>query len=113
MDRKPDREKKSCMIAVRCTPDEFARLEEKSEAAGMKPGRLAVHAALNLEITPPVPALNRRTYSELGRLGSNLNQIAARLNRENKLSVSGLLATLRDLSQQLAATRKQLIGAKS
>lgn len=112
MDRKPESEKKSIVIGIRVTPDEFQRLEEKAEAAAMKPGRLAVHAALHLEITPQVPRLNQKTYGELARVGSNLNQIAARLNRENKLNTGDLLATLRDLHQQLQATRKQLIGAK-
>lgn len=100
------------MIAVRCTPDEFAQLEAQAEAAGMKPGRLAVHAALHLEITPPVPMVNRRLYGALSHAQTNLNIIAAALRRENRLYAGDLVTTMRDLHQQLAATRKLLIGAK-
>lgn len=111
--RKPENEIKKNMIAIRLTDSEFAELQERAVAAGLKPGRLAVHAALNLEISPPVPILNRQLYGALSHAQANLNTIAARLNRENKLSAGDLLANLHDLSQQLAATRKQLIGAKS
>lgn len=113
MDRKQDSEKKNIIVGVRLTRAEFEQLEKQAEAAGMKPGRLAVHAALHLEITPPVPAVNRKIYGDLARVGANLNQIAARLNRESKLSAGDLIATLRDLHLHLAAVRKQLIGAKS
>lgn len=112
MRKKPDHEKKSILVALRMTPPEFDRIEDKAEAAGMKPGRLAVAAALDLEIKPPVPAINRQLYAELARVGGNLNQIARRLNAENRLSGGDLVAALNELSRRIAEARRELIGIK-
>lgn len=102
----------SIAIGVRVTPAEYQQLEEKAEAAGLKPGRFAVAAALGLEITPPVPACNRHLYADLARVGANLNQISARLNSFSKLNDSDLVAALGDLSRLLAEVRRQLLGVK-
>lgn len=99
-------------IGFRAPLADYPSLVEKAEAAGLKVGQFCLAAAKGTKITPPVPAINRQLYADLGRVGSNINQIARKLNSENRLSGSDLVAALNSLSESLAETRRQLIGAK-
>lgn len=73
-------------IKVRCLPDEFAAIAAKSEAAGMSPAAYMRAAALGTagpraqRRLPVAAALLRQVLGHLGRVGSNLNQIARHLN---------------------------------
>lgn len=100
----------SIAIDVRVSPAEYQRLEEKAEAANLKPGRFAVAAALGLEIKPKVPRINRELYNSLAHTGNLLNQIARALNAGSIIGNARLVAALRDLQQQLAETRRALVG---
>jgi len=99
-------------IGVRVSASEYSRLVQLAEIAGLKIGKYAISCALEKKITAPVPAVNRALYSELARCGSNLNQIARKLNSESKLSGSDLIINLNDLNRSLADVRRQLLGAK-
>lgn len=99
-------------IGVRVSPREYSQLAALAEIAGLKIGKYAIACALEKRIQPPVPSVNRQLYADLSRVGSNLNQIARRLNAEDRLSGSDLVKTLDDLSRSLANVRQQLLGAK-
>lgn len=102
----------SVAIGVRVSPEEYQLLEEKAEAAGLKPGRFAVAAALNLPVTVPVPSINRALYSQLAHTGNILNQIARALNSGEIVGGAHLAVAMRQLQEHLAETRRQLLGAK-
>lgn len=102
----------SIAIGFRAPIADYPSLAEKAEAAGLKVGQFCLAAGRGTTITPPVPAINRQLYADLARVGGNINQIAKKLNSENRLSGSDLIATLNDLSQSLADVRLQLLGVK-
>jgi hypothetical protein len=60
--------------------------------------------ALDREIPPKVPEINRAVWTELSRLAGNLNQLSKRLN-------SGPVnAEIRNVASLLAETRAAIIG---
>ena len=78
---------------------------------GMPPARWLRIAALAHEggfPPPPVPAINRAIYSELARMGVNLNQLARAAN-EGRLD--GLpLSFLSGVKQYLLIVQRAVLG---
>ena len=52
-----------------------------------------------------IPENNRLSYSELGRIGSNLNQIARRLNERKIVEIAEVKAILDELRLSLLGAR--------
>ena len=76
---------------------------------GMPPARWLRIAALARRLPPPpVPAINRTIYSELDRMGVNLNQLARAAN-EGRLD--GLpLSFLSGVKQYLLIVQRAVLG---
>jgi hypothetical protein len=66
--------------AVRFAPAEWAAVEAKAALAGMTPSRFIREAALGLEVKARRGAEGARLVHQLGRIGSNLNQLARLAN---------------------------------
>lgn len=78
LDRASVRQKR---IAVRFTDLELARVNEVSAIAHLPVATVMRSAILGLDISPPVPAINFRTYGELQQQGKNLNQLLIAVHR--------------------------------
>lgn len=98
-----EKRQRTMQVKVRLTPDEFTQLAERSDKAGMTAGAYLRAAGLGTagaraQRRLPVDAmLLRQVLGHLGRVGSNLNQIARRLNEG---AAAGLL--LPELREALA-----------
>ena len=57
------------------------------------------------QMPPSVPAVNRLQWEELARVGSNLNQIAHRLNMRQSLQLTEVQAALDELRAALLGVR--------
>lgn len=112
-------------VSFRLPPGDKARLIELAAAQGLTAGQLArrivardlgLHAKLNHVRRAAANAdLLRRLLGELGRVGNNLNQIAARLNAgEAQADATRDLARLREaLEEALAAVIAALKQSRS
>ena len=99
-------------IGVRVSPSEHAALRAKAEVMAMTPAQWLREAALSRRLpAPPVAAINREQYAELGRLAANLNQLTRLANEGQRVSVAEAL--LRKLSFEVSRLRLELIGAGS
>ena len=97
-------------IGVRVSASEYAALRTKSEAMAMTPAQWLREAALTRRLpTPPVAAINREHYAELGRLAGNLNQLTRLANEGRPVHIADALLTR--LSAEVRALRLALIGA--
>ena len=59
-------------------------------------------------IAPPVPAINSAAYTELGRIGNNINQVTYAINRAVKLGE----AIAHDPRAEIEALRPLLLEVK-
>ena len=73
---------KTAHIEVRVSDNEKSALKEFSKQTGLSVSEFVRRAALGQRIDPVkhIPAINRCVYLELLRVGTNLNQIAHKLN---------------------------------
>ena len=92
--RGPDKRQRPLVAAARVSSDELTRLRAKADAAGVSVGDLIRHAALDASLPvrrqrrsrtdlQPVAALLQQAgdlAAELGKQGSNLNQLAHQAN---------------------------------
>lgn len=112
-------------VSFRLPPGDRAKLMEIAAAQGLTPGQLArkivardlgLQARLNHARQEVANAdLLRRLLGELGRIGNNLNQIAARMNAgEAQAEAARDLARLREvLEKALAAVIATLKRSRS
>jgi hypothetical protein len=102
-------------IAVRCTDDERAAISEKATQAGLSVGAFLRSLALGdagprAVRRPPVERKElARLLGWLGKLGSNVNQLAHGFNRDRILpGFPELLAIRREVGEMRAALMKAL-----
>lgn len=101
------------VLPVRFTPQERAQLEADASAAGMKAGSyirwLLTHGEAPRSVRrPPIELETLRVLlGQLGKVGSNLNQIAHRLNDGQGLASTQLDSALRDVR----AMRDAVLGS--
>ena len=101
---------RTATIGVRVSASEYAALRTKSEAMAMTPAQWLREAALTRRLpTPPVAAINRQQYSELGRLAGNFNQLTRLANEGRSVTIADAL--LRRLIEETRRLRLALIGA--
>ena len=101
---------RTATIGVRVSASEYATLRLKSEHMAMTPGQWLREAALTRRLpSPPVAAINREQYAELGRLAGNLNQLTRLANEGRPVHVADALLTR--LSAEVRTLRLALIGA--
>lgn len=78
MSMKPEKQERRKNYPLRLSGSERAALEAKAAAAGLKLSAYLRQAGLNKTVSAQfesVPAINRLTYTELGRIGNNINQM--------------------------------------
>ncbi len=101
---------RSATIGVRVSPAEYEALREKAAALRLTPAQWLREAALSRRLPPPpVPPVNLETYRELGKIGGNLNQIAARLNAGG--TAPELAAAVGELAALVRRVRLEALGA--
>lgn len=106
---------RTATIGVRVSPGEYAALREKAAALGLTPAQWLRTAALARRLPAPAAGpVNVATYRELGRIGTNLNQLAARLNAgaAGEPPAARLQTALAELAEQLRRVRLEVLGVK-
>jgi hypothetical protein len=100
-------------LEVKVTADERESIEVMAAACGLSLSEFVRRAALRQKISPvaKVPEANLAIYPALGRIGGNLNQIAAQLHAGNFSDGPRLGELMLELKMHLDETRRQLLGA--
>ena len=113
----PIKRKRPHLIGVRLSDDEHATLSKYAEAVEITP---AAYLRLQALDSPPPrasrkPSINReltaRLIAELGKIGSNVNQIARVLNTRGDVQSDQIEAALSDL-HDIRALAFQAMGRK-
>ena len=106
---------KGCFIAVRCTVQNHTAIKEGAAKAGLSIGAylraLAVGSPGPRSVRrPPVERTElARLLGQLGKLGSNVNQLAHGFNRNGRLpGYAQLIAIRQEVAQMRAALLKAL-----
>lgn len=106
--RKATVEQRTSRLNLRLTDGEMAQLSAAAAQAGMTPSAYARHRALNArppQAAPPI--INRDAFVELVRVGTNVNQIAHRLNADwggvRLPSIDAVARQVDDILQRLLA----------
>lgn len=100
---------KNRVVAYRISDAEYDQLKIAAQKRGLKIGTFARAAALDLKMPDPVkPQIDIQTYTELGRIGNNLNQCTRHLHESG--DQSGLDETIAELSAQVKLIQRKLMG---
>ena len=98
--------KVTARIAINCTPAQKAAIMAKIDATGLSPSAMCLAVLLDVPLPPRRrpsvdTVLLAKVLSELGKIGSNINQIAYHLNagRPGDRVEGSLEDALRDLSE--------------
>ena len=106
--------KRTSLVSLRLTSEEKEAWEAKAEEAGLgnNLSKFIRYCVENRRIAPPAPAINSDTYTELGRIGNNINQIAYAINRAIKMGepVTTSLEEIEALKPLLQEVKLQLLG---
>jgi len=111
----PPMAKRTHTISVRVNAGEYATLNARRDAAGIKEMGAYMRQAVLAQRPPQavVPAVNREAWVALARTASNLNQLTAHLNAghlpgaPHPVSLNALLVTL---TEEVRALRLALLG---
>lgn len=103
-----DLERRSVKFHGGFTFAEAKLIAEKAQAAGITEAEYIRHAVLQRELKT-VPAINKQTYHELGKVGVNVNQCARLINSGSNAS-SELATALTKLAPVISQLRQQLLG---
>lgn len=102
-------------IAVRCSKEEYAAIREAADQAGLAIGAFLRAQALGnpgprAVRRPPVEKTQlARIQAELGKIGSNVNQLARASNQTGAVpGFAELLAIRREIGEMSAAVMKAL-----
>lgn len=107
---------RSKIKGIRFTAAELQDICLAARACGLTPSEFLRRSALNLKVDakPPVPEINAKSYAALGKIGTNINQIAARLNGKTGAKVDEHLSTaLGLLIPTLRDIRRDLLGGRT
>jgi hypothetical protein len=116
MRKSSSKRQRTKFVIARLTPDEHSAITTLADKRGMSPGALIRQTLLNV---PPGTNVRRpttdtkllaKTLSELGKIGSNINQIAYHLNagRPGDRIEGSLDAALRELLEWRTALMQAL-----
>ena len=101
-------------LATKVSARDLATIQAKLNASSLSISTYLREAALSAQVNPPtiIPQVNSDQWEELGRMGSNLNQIAAGLNARGV--IDPYLQELLDHNRTLLAqVREALLGKES
>jgi len=104
--------KRTHTISVRVHAGEYATLDARRDAAGIKEMGAYVRQAVLAQRPPQavVPAVNREAWVALARTASNLNQLTAHLNAGHLPDAYSVRALLVTLTEEVRALRLALLG---
>jgi hypothetical protein len=109
-----DKRQRILRIDVRLTPTEHAEICDKAERAGLRAGSYARDVLLGAPAPRQVrrPPIERQELSrllgEIGKVGSNLNQLARDANTGNSPEGGAILSVLASLVEVRTAILKAL-----
>ena len=110
--RMADEDKARNQLTVYLTDIQLADLAEKAAKQNMSTSQWLIKAAVR-KLPKSIPEINRSAYTDLGKVGGNLNQIARKLNEGGQVSVSYLLSEIDALKALISDKRLDIIGAQS
>jgi hypothetical protein len=97
-------------LAYKVTESEHKKLKDLAESRGLKVGTFARNAALEIKIPKGIkPKIDLATWTELARIGNNLNQVTRHLHKTG--DQSGLYETIAGLLIQIEQIRTELMEA--
>lgn len=96
-----EKRQRSTMLTVRLTPQEAAIVRQKAQTHGQSVGALLRASLLHVRLHPSRidQQAVARILGELGKIGSNINQIAKEVNMGRRLREDSFELALRDLSE--------------
>ena len=103
-------DKRTHTVSSRLSDAELALLDERRAGLRMRRGEYLRAAALDRDLPPTIPAINREQWAALARTGANLNQIANKLNVGQPLDLEELRDEIAECRRMLAEVRRALIG---
>lgn len=112
-----ERDNRSAQVHLRLTADEAARMRARAEASGLSLSAYIRRSALD-GAPPPAPAAGagelRALYTELRRIGNNLNQIARAMNANglDGAAPAAVRASLSELDRATGAVASALAKAR-
>jgi hypothetical protein len=109
----PKQPGKTETVKARITNREKLQIEFLANLAGLRVSDYLRKTALQREIPRPIPQVNKETYSELTRIGININQLTRAVNTAVKLVHSPTIdpGELETLRQTLKKLQLELLGA--
>ena len=117
-----DKRQRGKTLAVRCTTEEFNAIAAKADAAGMPAGAWLRATALGdagprAQRKPPADHQTlRQVLGQLGKIGSNINQIAHTLNSGGQVEppvLQSALAACRDMRDAVLTALGKKPGPES
>lgn len=99
---------KKHVLTVRLSDTDLLALHEKSQRTKLSYSAFLREAGLGRELPRPVPEINLKTFQELGRIGSNLNQLLRLHHENNREDFSSDL--LGELTRIIQGVRKEVRG---
>ncbi|MDF5733820.1 MAG: plasmid mobilization relaxosome protein MobC [Rhizonema sp. PD38] len=107
--------KRTSHISLRLTESEKENWSALAEAAGLgnNLSKLIRYCVEHRHIAPPVPAINSAAYTELGRIGNNINQVTYAINRAVKMGFAIAVdprPEISDLKPLLLEVKQKLVG---
>jgi hypothetical protein len=101
-------QKREKQLIIRVTEDELERID--IFRGPMQRATFMRQKSLGQSTSSDVPELNTRAYSELARVGANLNQLMKQLNSSDSADMFHA-ETIEQAVAEVNALRKALIGA--
>lgn len=110
--KKSDAHRRSSIVRIRLTPNELEALSAAASSRGMALSALIRHLATGSELPrPPAPKIDQDAYRELGQIGTNINQIAKRLNTPHGIwpTTAEIHAALSSLQEAIKRIRLRVL----
>lgn len=101
--RKPIEEKRSLQIVIKLTVDEYLELQELINYSEKNASEVIRQLVFKKRVLKPkVARIDVETYTQLRRIGNNLNQFVKALNQNHQVADSRtLLLEIRDLFRKI------------
>ncbi len=96
------------ILTVRLSDADLLALHEMSQRTKLSYSAFLREAGLGKELPRPVPEINLKTFQELGRIGSNLNQFLRQFHEGSRENPPSDL--LSELTRIIQTIRKEVRG---
>ncbi len=96
-------------ISFKISESEYAKILENASKRGLRISAYSRLAVLKKKMPGGImPTINLKTWTELHRIGVNLNQITKRINQIG--DNAGLMDIIKNLQNQVREIRNQIMG---